>query len=359
MPGEAVVSSNLSVVARRLEGDIRSRGLQSGDRYLSVTDAASLLGVSPATAHRAMDLLVRKQLLVRQQGRGTFVGGGIGETRPSRVRTIHILLFEGLEAATSVRIDIMMSAVREAISGVTVQFTVMPDYGSVDYLRELLHPSLDAGHLAGVIPISCSREVYRFLEQLGVPMVVLGSLYPDQHHLPSVDSDYYQAGYLLADHMVRAGHRQMALLVAAEGRPGDHAFYDGVSDALTRAQLPHNALSMRIYPRDPDAFRAQIRQLLQTSDRPTGFICSIDTFVPHVLAVARDLGLRVPEDLDVAYYGRPGSGDIERFAHVQTQIPFVGIAQTLAEMLNQLCDGKKLDQTRVVIPVTLCEPDRE
>lgn len=77
----------------------------------------------------------------------------------------------------------------------------------------------------------------------------MGRYYADQQHLPSVDSDYYQAGFLLADYLVRAGHRQMALFAAADGRPGDHAFYDGLSESLTRANLPHNSLSIRIYPR--------------------------------------------------------------------------------------------------------------
>jgi DNA-binding LacI/PurR family transcriptional regulator len=359
MQREAVVSSNLNVVARRLEGDIRARGLQQGDRYLSVADAAIFLGVSPATAHRAMDVLVRKQLLIRQQGRGTFVGGGVvNGDRSSKVRTVHILLPDGLQAATPVRIDSMMTAVRQAMNVANVQFTFLPDRGTIEYLKELLKPSLQSGQLAGVIPISCSREAYRFLEQLGHPMVVLGSLYPDQHHLPSVDSDYYQAGYLLADYMVRAGHRQMALFAAAEGRPGDHAFYDGVSEALTRAQLPHNSLSMRIYPRDFDAFRAQVGHILQSADRPTGIICSVETFVPHVTAVAREIGLRMPEDVEVCFYGRASGAEQERVAHVETQVPFQSIALMVAEMLNRLCNGKKLEETRVVVPVVLCEPSK-
>jgi DNA-binding LacI/PurR family transcriptional regulator len=358
MPNEAVISSNLSVVARRMEGDIRTRGLQSGDRYLSVADAALLLGVSPATAHRAMDLLVRKHLLVRQQGRGTFVGGGVRETAPGRVRTVHIVLPEGLETATPVRADAMVSAVRQAISGANVQFTFLPENGTIEYLRELLKASQQSGQLAGVIPISCSREVYRFLEQSGGPMVVLGSLYPDQQHLPSVDTDYYQAGFLLADHMVRKGHRQMALFAAAEGRPGDHAFYDGVSEALTVANLPHNSLSMRIYPRDFDAFRAQIKQILQQPDRPTGIICSVETFVPIVMSVVKELGLKLSEDLDVVFYARFAGPEQDQVAHVQTQITFHEITKIVAEMLNQLCAGKKLAHTRVVVPVVLCEPDK-
>lgn len=173
---EAVVKSNLSVVARRLEGDIRTRALQPGDRYLSVSDAAAFLGVSPATAHRAMDLLVRKELLIRQQGRRHVCRRRRASVRPNRIRTVHILLPEAMEAATPRRADVMIAAVRQVMPGATVQFTYLPEHGTMDYLRELLKSSRQSEQLAGVIPVSCSREVYRFLEQLGGPMVVLGSL---------------------------------------------------------------------------------------------------------------------------------------------------------------------------------------
>jgi len=63
--------SNLMMLAKRIEGDIRSRGLQEGDRYLTAADAGLMLGVSAATAHRAMNLLVQKQFLTRRHGRAT------------------------------------------------------------------------------------------------------------------------------------------------------------------------------------------------------------------------------------------------------------------------------------------------
>lgn len=375
---QAPVSTNLSLVARRLESDLRARGLHSGDRYLSVSDAAQMLGVSPATAHRAMDLLVGKRLLVRQHGRGTFVGdalprpprggrangaggtaadgngNGNGHGPATRIRTVHVLLPEEQEGVAPFPMaEPIVNAVRRSTAGVNVQFSFVPAFRAVEYVRELIVGAQDAGQLAGVIPISCPREVYSYLDQAGVPMVVLGSLCPDQSHIPSVDADYFQVGKLLAGHVVGRRHRRVALFVSGEGRPGDHAFLDGISDALTVAGLPHNALAVRIFPRDFEAFRAQVREMLSRPDRPDGILCGTSRLVAPVIAVAESCGLSVPRDLDLAYYGEPTSAVETGLAHVEPTLPFAEVARVLAEMLRRAAAGESLAERRVIVPVRL------
>lgn len=368
---QAAVSTNLALVARRIEGDIRARGLFAGDRYLSVSDAAQMLGVSPATAHRAMDLLVGKQLLIRQHGRGTFVGQALprpagnganglahAPSQATRVRTVHILLPEEQEGVAPFPMaEPIMNAVRRTTGGVNVQFSFVPAFRGVEYVRELILSAQDTGQLAGVIPISCPREVYSCLDRAGVPMVVLGSLCPDQSHIPSVDADYAQVGKLLAGHMVGRRHRRMALFVGGEGRPGDHAFLDGISDVLTEAGLPHNALAVRIFPRDFDAFRAQVREMLSRPDRPDGVICGSSRLVAPVLAVAEQCGLRVPDDLDLVYYGEPASSTEAALAHVEPTLPFSDVARLLADMLKRVATGELPEPRHVIVPVRLLSPE--
>jgi DNA-binding LacI/PurR family transcriptional regulator len=354
MANETAVVSNLSLVARRLEGDIRSRSLQAGDRYLSIADASELLGVSPATAHRAMDLLVEKGLLVRQHGRGTFVGEAVGRSASKRVRSVFILMPEETEGfAPFPMFDALVSAIRRRLVGVNVQVCFVPTFRPMEYLAELVGGAHVAGQLAGVIPISCSREIYKFLHQTGVPMVVLGSLFPDQQHIASIDADYRQVGILLARHLVDHGHKRMGLLVMSEGRPGDHAFLDGISDTLTDAGLPHNALAVRIFPRNVDAFRALVRELLQQPDRITGIICGTSRLVAGVLNVAQELGLSVPNDLDVVFHGQPSNAAEDVLTHVETKVPFIEVAEALADRLAQVSEGKPLTENHLVIPVCL------
>ena len=355
--GLAIMPTKLGLIAQRLEGDIRARGLRPGDRYLTVSEAAAMLDVSPASAHRAMDMLVSKKLLSRQQGRGTFIADGIGRVKPPSVRTVFIMMPEDVQGVSSVQLDVMVDAVRNRFGSVNVQFSFVPRENPIEFVKEVVGMAQRTSQYAGVIPISCSREVYRTLSELGGPLVVLGSLFRDQWNLPSVDVDYREVGRLLCRHLVDQGHKRLALLAPGEGRPGDHAFFDGVSDVLTEEGLPHNALTVRIFPRDFESFRAQVVELLDHPDRPTGLICANERLVGVVLAVTKQLNLKSPKDFELAFHsqGTPGS-ESAAFVHVQPKLPFRQIADRVAEMLKQIADGKPVSEQHVLFDVELHDP---
>jgi GntR family transcriptional regulator len=61
-------------VKRKLIADIVSQAVSPGGALPSESDLAKRFGVSIGTVRRAVDELVADHILVRQQGRGTFVG---------------------------------------------------------------------------------------------------------------------------------------------------------------------------------------------------------------------------------------------------------------------------------------------
>ena len=355
--------STLTLLAKQIEREIRSRGLREGDRFMTTEEVGQMLGVSNATAHRAMNHLVGHSLLVRQHGRGTFVGRIAGEARPPQLQTVHILLPEDQRQVASVELDVLVEAVRAHFGRISVHVSFLGGDDAAEVARELAAHAQDAQRRVGVIPISCPREVYRALSEAGVPTVVFGSIYGDQRHLASVDVDHRQAGQLMTEHLLRGGHQRLALLATGGGRPGDDAFYDGVSDVLTRAALPHNALIVRTFPQDFAAFRAQVEELLAGFDRPTGVICRSERFVGVVATVAAAAGLASPRDLDIVFQtqsSRPlTKASVANYAHVRPRESFKQIAQELAIMLKRVGDGRLLAQERVVVPVELHAPNEQ
>ena len=352
--------SNLRLLAKRIEGEIAARGLREGDRFMTTDEVGQMLGVSSATAHRALNYLVKRKLLVRHHGRGTFIGPTRGERTAPRaidLQTVYILLPEDQREVASVELDVMIDAVRNHVGRVNVQLTFLPPENTMDYVRELIASARNAGQFAGAIPISCPREVYRYLSENGIPTAVLGTLYGDQRHLPSVDVDHRQAGQLLADYLLRRGHRKIALLATGGGRPGDDAFYDGVSDSLTRARLPHNALVLRTFPHDFEAFRAQIAELMDSPDRATGIICRSERLVGVVgasVASSGGEGSRVDIVFQTQSCRFPAKAG---HAHVRPKESFKRIAEELAVMLKRAREGRPLSMERVTVPVELCEPE--
>jgi DNA-binding LacI/PurR family transcriptional regulator len=348
----------LAPLARRLEQDMRSRGLRAGDRYRTAAEAAVLLGVSTATAHRAMQLLVKNRMLVRQHGRGTFVGSAISEEATSiRVQTVFVFIPEGHKEVASTPFEALLDAIRQRQPDVGVQFSFVPRAtGDVEYVREVVRLAQAGGQYAGAVPCACSREVYRCLSEVGGPLVVLGSLFSDQQHIPSLDFDYRQSGFLLAHHLCQRGNKRLALITTGSGRPGDGAFLDGVTDGVTEAGLPPNALIMRSFPQDVDTFRAMVHEMLASPKRPTGIICGSERLLNLVASVVSDMGLA--DEVELVFQGQAGAPSVEHspYVHVQPTQPFAEIASMVADMFASLATGKQLRQHRVVVPVELRKP---
>jgi GntR family transcriptional regulator len=74
-------------LAGALAEQIRQGELRPGDRLPSEVELTAELNVSRATVTKALDELMARGLLVREQGRGTFVAGPPMERRPPGLRS--------------------------------------------------------------------------------------------------------------------------------------------------------------------------------------------------------------------------------------------------------------------------------
>ena len=131
--------------------------------------------------------------------------------------------------------------------------------------------------------------------------MVLGSLDHDMQEIASIDADHFDCGRLLAQYLFEKGHERIALLGISNGRPGDHQFLDGIAEAMTEAGKPANSLIARLCPNDLDTLRAQALSTLSSEHRPTGIICRGERMLNLVLPIVEQLGLQVPEDVELVY----------------------------------------------------------
>ena len=345
--------SALHQLARRIESDIRTLGLRPGDRYVTAEKAGRMLGVSAATANRAMKFMADRDLLVRYRNRGTFVGAAMkSRVAPPTIRTVHLLLDERDQEGFGETYSDLVAAIRREIEGINIQFTFVPDRDGVQYVREVVETAQVTDQIEGIVAVSCSREVYGFLADSGVPTVVFGSLYAGQQDsLPSVAGDGHTAGRLMTQYLIDRGHRRIALITEAQARPGDDHFVDGISEALTERKLPHNALILRRCPSEIAAYIAQARALLEMPDRPTAIIVRAQRLAHAVEIAAEQLELSVPGDVAVVTQSDRRGDKPPAYPHVQHAIDSEEIAELIAGMLNRICRGLALQDNKVVIEV--------
>ncbi|AXX28429.1 LacI family DNA-binding transcriptional regulator [Actinosynnema pretiosum subsp. pretiosum] len=197
----------------------------------------------------------------------------------------------------------------------------------------------------------------------GLPLVVVDQ--PEAPGVAWVGVDDEGGARLAAEHVRALGHERVAVLTFA-------LHPDGVTGLADRARLRSTAPGVagrraRGYLEvlgeapvwecevsDRALGRAGARELLRLPGRPTAILCASDELAFGALAAARDLGLRVPEDVSVV-----GFDDIP--AAEQAEPPLTTVRQPLTEKGRRagelalgLLDGERPGRP-LRLPVSLIE----
>jgi LacI family transcriptional regulator, galactose operon repressor len=175
--------------------------------------------------------------------------------------------------------------------------------------------SLRAHRVDGVIVAS-----YGGYEDIGVPAAFFDDI-PAGAGVGAVALANQEGIALLVEHLVEVhGHRRIAYLgapdTAAEGATppvfSGRERLDGFRAAVGRAGVPLPPEYVRTI--DPLRVERDVRavaaELLAANPRPTAAIGGSDTLAVAVLAAARDVGLRVPEDIAVVSFDEPAYADL-------------------------------------------------
>jgi DNA-binding LacI/PurR family transcriptional regulator len=138
------------------------------------------------------------------------------------------------------------------------------------------------------------------LAERRIPMVLLGASLPGSF---SVEIDDVAAARMATTHLVELGHRRIGLV---SGRPFERFPFTAPPERRRGFLLAHKEAGL---PWDPNLevsadFTARGAQraalpLLDHPNRPTAVFAESDEMAIGVMAAARSLGLRIPEDLSV------------------------------------------------------------
>ena len=167
-----------------------------------------------------------------------------------------------------------------------------------EYLKKFMDPPA-----RGLLLFSMGLEpdeLIRF-ESLSVPVVVID--------YPAAGIDHFfidneEGGRMAAEHLIELGHRRIAMISEAEGDdPLSRAGLvrqKGYESAMTNAGLGVDAALIKPLDEysEKDAAKAT-RELLALDDPPTAIFAASDSLAYGALLVARELDLRVPDDLSV------------------------------------------------------------
>jgi len=251
--------------------------------------------VSRRTIREALNLLEKDRLIIRQQGRGTFVADPAFTTPvQGKAAIIAMMVYEREYFFEKV---IQGGSFQAARQGYTL---ATGSNGTQEEETEHVHAFLRNGILGVVLAPrgQASKASYDHLDHNGMPIVLLDTL------IDGVEEDFVAVdnakGIVSAvRYLLDLGHRRIGYLG-----------HNGLADAPCRSERVRGYLDacrefgleqrpewfLEMSPQDDSSL---LVQTLRKKNRPTAFVTYNDTWAIRIIKAAREIGLRVPEDLSV------------------------------------------------------------
>lgn len=227
---------------------------------------------------------------------------------------------------------------------------------SSDHLQGYLSSLPLTGHLDGLIILSLpvdDSQVRRLVDH-GVPAVLVEYPHPK---LNCVEIDDVEGGYIATTYLLRKGHRRIAFL--GDTDLPEYSIHPvslrlkGFRRALkeTRIKLPDTFV--RLAPYSQEQTRQVAKELLSLPEPPTAIFAATDFQALGVLKAARQLNIKVPEQLAVIGFD---DLDMAEYADLTTISQHLDESGRLAvEILLAQIESPSRPPRHVKLPLTLIE----
>lgn len=313
---------------RRIQQEMRERIARgdwaAGQSLPSRVQLCEEFGTTRVTLDKAVHELVREGVLRSAKGSGTFIAAGPG--RPAlghtAARTLRLGVTLGRAApkkmlekpgADNFYFGPLFEGIRDAVAGRPVEM-VYAHYDQSDYASFYRENSLDGVLL--ITPLLDELPTLHALADAQIPFVAVGmsSHSPADAALPSVDADNRQGACDAVRHLLKLGHRRIAMVNLATSQANHHDRLEGYRRALTAAGAPVNLGDLLLYPiheaeRLDERIQAWLSQSTASGGLPTAIFAADYLMAISTVRVLRRNGLRVPEDISVVGFDDPFSAE--------------------------------------------------
>ncbi|MGI5507350.1 LacI family DNA-binding transcriptional regulator [Lentzea sp. CA-135723] len=186
----------------------------------------------------------------------------------------------------------------------------------------------------------------------GTPVVAVDP-HTGRAALPTVDSDNLHGGRLATEHLLSLGHTRIAMLTGRADLKSAQQRETGYRGALASAGVPVDENLVRRGDYDAKVATESARELLAGPDRPTAIFAANDTTAIAAIEAARELGLRVPEDLSVVGFDNIPESALCAPPITTVQQPIREMGHRALELLVRLINGEETADTHITLGTEL------
>ena len=301
------MAKKYQLLAERLREELSRNSGQSGYKLPTEEDLGRQHGMSRQTVRHALRLLEEEGMIQRRQGSGSYATGLLPGAAPRQIAIVTSFLDDYIFPA-------ILHDASDVFSRQGYSTAVYATENRVGTEREILLRLLEepvSGLLVEgsktALPTP-NTDLYRRLQQAGIPIVFLHGAYAGLEGIPCVADNNYDGGYQLARYLMDKGHREIAGIFKSDDIQGPQR-YHGVLSALRDRGFPIRDSRFAWYGTE------ERRRLLEEQDTrlmvdflqnrlgdATAVVCYNDEIAYRLIQILLETGRRVPEEVAVVSF---------------------------------------------------------
>lgn len=211
--------------------------------------------------------------------------------------------------------------------------------------------SLPKSGVKGIIAINSvlTAAVTDRLERIGVSLVTVNPTdRPSDGY--SVGSTDWAGGLAITEHLLELGHQRIVMLAGDARTLCSRARVAGYSSAMASAELPENIVSGNF---TYNSGMEVATQVLRRPQPPTAIVAASDFQALGAIETARQLGLRVPEDVSITGFDDTLLASMSSPRLTTVKQPFEAMGRVALEVVADLMVGNRPGSHHVELATSL------
>ena len=312
---------------------IRSGGLAGSGRLDSEPQLCGRFSLSRNTIRQAIQELENEGYVYRIHGKGTF----IRNATPVNSRKIALMIYDTAYMAHPVTGG-LIRGIDETLSRNGYILDILASKRSFHDENLMRLAESYAGFLIGTYQLD--ELMLAELEKISLPHLFVKN-YPMNHDVHAARINFTHAGFLAAEHLIRTGCGNLALIYSGDRIAISAEFKEGVYSAALEhgARLRRENIFIADFS-DRLAIPEICAELLRHEDRPDGMICASDELAIALLAELKRHGVSVPGDISVIGCNNTENSTLTTPPLSTVDIPVMELGRRSADLLLRMIHGE-------------------
>ena len=312
---------------------IRSGGLAGSGRLDSEPQLCERFSLSRNTKRQAIQELENEGYVYRIHGKGTF----IRNATPINSRKIALMIYDTAYMAHPVTGG-LIRGIDETLSRNGYILDILASKRSFHDENLMRLAESYAGFLIGTYQLD--ELMLAELEKISLPHLFVKN-YPMNHDVHAARINFTHAGFLAAEHLIRTGCGNLALIYSGDRIAISAEFKEGVYSAALEhgARLRRENIFIADFS-DRLAIPEICAELLRHEDRPDGMICASDELAIALLAELKRHGVSVPGDISVIGCNNTENSTLTTPPLSTVDIPVMELGRRSADLLLRMIHGE-------------------